>query len=86
MKINVWKYVKYLWAGYMWGRCVSTLYALIDNPEEWRLFLFYALLSILFTAFDIIEIKATEKKWFDTEEKTSVLGARVYGTKEGEDN
>lgn len=82
MKINVRKYVLYLWVGYMWGRCFSSLYALIDNPEEWPLLLFYAFFSIFFTTMDILEIKATEKKWFDDEEETSILGAQVYGTKE----
>lgn len=82
MKISVLKYVKYLWTGYMWGRCISSLYVLTDISEEWPILLFYAFFSILFTTFDIIEIKATEKKWFDTEEETSILGARVYGTKE----
>lgn len=84
MKINVWKYVKYLFTGYMWGRCLSSLYMLIDNPEEWplSLFLLYAFLSIFFTILDILEIKAIEKKWFDTEEETSIVGAQVYGTKE----
>ena len=82
MKINVWKYMRYLWTGYLWGRCISSLYALIDNPEKWYLLFGYAFFSILSTVFDIIEIKAEEKKWFDTEEETSILGARVYGTKE----
>ena len=62
MKINVWKYVHYLWTGYIWGRCISILYALIDNPEEWPVLLFYVFFGIFFTTFDIIEIKATEKK------------------------
>lgn len=82
MKINIWKYVKYLFTGYMWGRCFSSLYMIIDNPEEWPFLLLYAFLSIFFTTLDILEIKATEKNWFDTEEETSILGARVYGTKE----
>lgn len=86
MKITVWKYVQYLWTGYMWGRCISSLYELIDYSADWRLVLIYAFFSIFFTAMDIIEIKATEKKWFDDEEETSILGARVYGTKESEAN
>lgn len=87
MKISVWKYVHYLWTGYMWGRCFSSLYALIDYSADWRLVLFYAFFSIFFTAMDILEIKATEKKWFDDEEETSILGARIYGTKaESEEN
>ena len=78
MKITVRKYVLYLWTGYMWGRCFSSLYALIDNPEGWSLLLFYAFFSIFFTTMDIIEIKVIEKKWFDTEE------ARVCGAESEE--
>ena len=83
MRISVLKYMKYLWTGYMWGRCISSLYAFSDNPEKWYVILCYAFFSIWWTVFDIIEIRAEEKKWFDAEiEKTSILGARVYGTKE----
>lgn len=62
MKIGILKYISILWTGYMWGRCISSLYILIDNPVEWPLFLCYAFFSIFFTTMDVIEIKNTEKE------------------------
>ena len=87
MRINISKYIHYLLTGYFWGRTVSIMFECIEGVESWKWCVFHAFVSVLFTAFDIIEIKAIEKKWFDTEEETSILGARVYGTEvEREDN
>lgn len=87
MKIGIWKYVNYLLTGYMWGRTISIMHQCVDGTESWGWFALYAFFSVFFTTMDIIEIRATEKKWFDTEEETSILGARVYGTtEESEEN
>jgi hypothetical protein len=86
MKINISKYIHYLLTGYFWGRTIGITYQCIAGTESWKWCALYASVSALSTILDIIEIKAVEKKWFDTEEETSILGARVYGTKEGEDN